>query len=97
MSVGFPTSKNDIDSRAGTLAVQLRDAFLGVQRFQAFLVATPDATLTAAPYNYTAGEVASMKSAYSDLDQLRTIYEGTATLGSVKDFRTFAKQLTGVV
>lgn len=47
-------------------------------------------------YSYTAGEGAEIKSAYADLDELRTVYEGLATLAVAKDFRTFAKRLYGL-
>jgi hypothetical protein len=40
--------------------------------------------------------VNTLKSAMSDLDQLRTIFVGSATLGVAKDFRTFAKRLCGL-
>ena len=93
MSVGFPTSKTDIDARAGQLALQLRDTLRQIQLFEAYLVATPDATLITA--GYIQAEVNTLKSAYSDLDQLRTIYEGGANLSVAKDFRTFAKLLVG--
>jgi len=38
-------------------------------------------------------EVNLLRSAISDLILLETIYVGTATQSSLKDFRTFAKQL----
>lgn len=40
MSVGYPASKNDIDSRAGSLCVQLRNCLGDIETFNAFLVAT---------------------------------------------------------
>lgn len=94
MAIGFPQTKADIDSRAGALATSVRDLLGQVQRFQQYLVATPDANLTGLGYSTT--EVAQLKSAFTDLDKLRTIYEGTGTQASVYDFRQFAKLLTGV-
>jgi len=95
MSVGFSATKADFDAKAGSLALALRQALANIKEFQAVLAATADATLTAD--GYTSGEVATLKSAYTDLDKLRTIYEGTQTQGSTYDFRQFAKLLTGVV
>ena len=94
MSVGMTASKGDVDSQAGQVTLQLREAMRAVQLFQGWLATQPDADLVA--LGYTSGEVATLKSAMNDLNQLRTIYEGTATLAVAKDFRAFAKLLTGV-
>ena len=94
MAIGLSASKADIDAQAGNTALTVREAFRTVQVFQAWLAATPDANLVA--LGYTAGEVATLKSAFTDLDKLRTIYEGTATQTPAYDFRTFAKLLVGV-
>jgi hypothetical protein len=96
MSVGLSQpSKAQIDALAGSLPMTLEDWIVRVERFQAFLAATLDATLTAAPYNYTAGEVAILKSAFTDFTQLIAIYRGSQNLASAKDFRAFSKQLIG--
>jgi hypothetical protein len=95
MSVGFPANKLDVDSRAGQLALQLRDTLRQVSLFKAWLDSQTDAALTALGYNST--DIAQLRSSYVDLDKLRTIYEGTATQATTYDFRTFAKLLTGVV
>lgn len=96
MSVGLSApSKAQIDALAGSLPMTLENWIVQVERFQAFLAATLDATLTASPYSYTAGEVAILKSAYNDFTQLIAIYRGTQNLAVAKDFRTFSKQLIG--
>jgi len=97
MAVGFPRARADIDQRAGTLYVSLRNLLDEVDRFEAFLAATPDVDLEAAPTNYTAGEVAVLKSAFADLAKLGTIFRGTGTQTPAYDFRTFANQLAGVL
>jgi hypothetical protein len=97
MSVGFPATKLDIDARAGQLALQLRDTLIQIQQFNTWLVATPDANLTGMTPGYTAGEVATLKSAIADLAQLATVYQGTAIRASVYNYQTFAKLLVGVV
>ena len=93
MSIGLSQGKADIDAQLAQCAIQLREAFVIIQRLQTFMTATADATLTAA--GYTAGEVAQIKSAATDMDKLRQIYEGTATQASAYDFRQFVKLLTG--
>lgn len=96
MSVGIQVSKATIDGLSGAMIIELEDLFARMERFSQFLAATPDATLQAAPYAYTSGEVAVLKSFYvADLPQLLTIYRGTANLSSAKNFRIFGKQLWG--
>jgi hypothetical protein len=97
MAVGFPKARADVDDRAGSLAVTLRNTFDGIDQFKLFLDSTPDADLTSAPYNYTAGDVAVLKSAYNDLAKLAQIYRGEIEQSPAYDFRTFAHQLTGVL
>lgn len=97
MSVGYPRSRADIDQRAGTLCVQLRNTFDEIDRFKTFLDATPDVDLEAAPTNYTVTDVAQLKSAFTDLAKLAAIYRGEQTQATPYDFATFAKLLTGVL
>jgi hypothetical protein len=40
--------------------------------------------------------VATLRAAMSATDQLRTIFEGTTTLATVKNFRNFVKPLWGI-
>jgi hypothetical protein len=94
MAVGLPTNKLDIDSKAGSIAVRLRDLFTEIQYTAAWAAGMPDNDLVA--LGYTSGEVAVLKSALADLEQLRTIYNGSANLANAKDFKAFAKQLTGL-
>jgi thiamine biosynthesis lipoprotein ApbE len=97
MAAGLPRNRVDIDQRAGTLAVTVRNAFDEVDRFQSFLSTIPDAELEAAPFNYTPTEVAQMKSAFADLARLGAVYRGQQGGGTAYDFRTFANLLTGVL
>lgn len=96
MSVGIVPAKGNIDAISGQLVNDLEYVFSRIEKMQTWLLATPDATLTAAPYSYTSGEVAQLKSAYADLMQLITIYRGSTNLSVAKDFRTFAKLLAGI-
>src|SRR4029077_12873558 len=97
MAVGFPKARADVDDRSGSLAVTLRNTFDAINQFKLFLDSTPDADLTSAPYNYTAADVAVLKSAYNDLAKLGQIYQGEIGQSPAYDFRTFAHQLTGVL
>lgn len=96
MAVGYPVTTTDINNTAGRLSAGLRDAFLAVVTFEAWLLATPDATLLAAPYSMAQADINILKSAFSDMNQLNNIRLGTVNLAVAKDFTTFAKQLTGI-
>jgi hypothetical protein len=94
MSVGLPVTKAEVDTRAGDIARGFQDHFADVATMQGFLLATPAADLEL--LGYTADEVASLKTAFTDLAQLGTIWTGAAALPAPKDFRTFVRRLWGV-
>ena len=94
MSVGLPVTKDEIDTRAGDLSRTFQRAFGDVVTMQSFLVATPNADLVA--LGYTDDEVASLKTAFADLQQLGEIWIGNEALAAPKDFRTFVSRLWGV-
>jgi hypothetical protein len=100
---GIPAlTKGQFDAQMNGIIQALDGAFSQVQALEAFLTAHPDADFTAAaggpgPTGYAAGDVTNFKSAFSDLDQLRTIYQGSANLLVAKDFRTFAKLIATLV
>jgi len=94
MSVGLPVTKSEIDTRAGDIARAFQDHFGDVVTMQSFLAATPNADLEL--LGYTADEVASLKTAFTDLTQLGQIWIGAAALPAAKDFRQFVKRLWGV-
>ena len=94
MTVGFqPASKADIDTRAGVLATQVRDLFGQVEQFQAWLSGIADATLTAAPYGYSQADVTLLKSAFTQLDQLRVVATGGAAQAAANNFLFFSDQI----
>lgn len=95
MSLGFPTTKLEIDSRAGQLALTLRDDLTQIQNFKAWLDTQTDAQLIA--LGYVQAEVNTLRSAYVDLDQLRQVFQGVATRTPAYDYRTFSKLLVGVL
>ena len=101
MAIGIPVGKSDLDFAAGRAAQAISTAFTQVRALKAYLDAKTTADLqslevVAPAVAYTEGEVAALKAAINDLDQLRTIYEGDANLTSAKDFRAFAGRLIGV-
>lgn len=88
----YTIDKNTVNARVGSLAQQVDGALLRIQQFKLFLDTIPDATLISA-YGYVQADIDVIRSSLVDLEQLRTIYQGTANLAVAKDFRAFAKQL----
>jgi hypothetical protein len=87
-------SPNDRATTANTLASLARELdrqMLKIQQFKTWLDTVTDAELLASPFSFVQGDINVMRSATGDMDQLRTLYQGGATLGSAKDFRTFTK------
>lgn len=97
MSVGLTVTKADLDQRAGAIALDLRSVFYRIQIYKQTLDTLTVANLQALGYAVSPDEASELKSAFTDMDKLRQIYEGTATQATTYDFRTFAKLLTGVV
>lgn len=95
MSVGFPQNKLDVDSRAGQLALTLRDTLRDVRNFKVFLDSKTDTELTALAYS--AAEVTLIRAAYVDLDKLAQISSAAATQPAASDFFFNAKKLLGVL
>ena len=96
MAVGTQQDAGSVNAWAGDIALGLERIMTEIQHFKAFLDATPDATLEAAPYSFSATDVSNLKSAFADANNLANIYFGTATQATTYDFRTFLKLLRGV-
>lgn len=93
--VGFVATKEQYDNTITTLLKGLEDSLSRCSKFKAFLDTIPDVDLQAAPYNYTAAEVARMKSAFNDAAALENVYRGLAAVAVAKDHRQFIKLLLG--
>lgn len=85
--------KQSVDLTVGSVAQKLNVVMRDIASTKRFIDAYQDTDFTA--LGYTPGDIANIRSAYGDLDQLRTIYEGAANLAAAKDFRTFAQRLYG--
>ena len=94
MSVGFVTTKGEIDTRMGQLARDFQEMFGDEVILKSYFDGTADADLVA--LGYEEGEVAILKSAIADLDQLRRISVGEESLANPKDFTQFLRLLWGV-
>lgn len=91
MSVGLYATKSDVDVRAGQLARAVRDELTGVGDFKLWLDTQTDPNLTA--LGYSGPDIATLRSAFNDLDKLRQVYLGAVAQTPAYDFRTFAKFL----
>jgi hypothetical protein len=96
MSVGFEVTKQSLDNQVGSAVVTLREAFDRFAPIKQWLDATADAVLEAAPYGYTSGEVAILKSAVTDMANLAATAHGERAQATPSDFFFFADQLTGI-
>lgn len=94
MAIGFPREKRDIDNRAGYLALKLREWCEEVEQFKAVLDTLDEPALVA--LGYTSEEVALLKSAVTDLDNLRQVAQGQRMQEQASDFFWFARRLWGV-
>lgn len=94
MAVGILATKGEIDSRMGDIARGLQKVFKEHSILKGYLDANTEAALVA--LGYTAQDVAVLKSASADLQQLFDITYGRANLAAAKDFTTFLRQLWGV-
>lgn len=99
MSVGLTKGQGDINNRLSSCALDLRGVMDRIRIFKIALDTMTDTELKALAGSpqWVQADVDLLRSAAADMDQIRTIWAGTATLGSVKDFQTFTKLVTGVV
>lgn len=99
MSVGFTLNKADIDNKAGSLVVSVRDALDRCKQMCDLLnntnIVPNDAFLTG--LGYTSGEVTTLRAAFTDLKALYSVSHAGQTVLVVNDFFFNAQKLTGVV
>lgn len=86
-------SKQDVDRTCGGVAQALNRVMRDVGSSKDFLDVYQDAELEA--IGYSPADVATLRSAMADLDQLRRVYEGLED-APLKDYRTFAQRIWGV-
>ena len=94
MAIGLNPTKSEIDTMCGVVARDIQKALDRVEAFKYWLDAKTDADLIA--LGYTAGEVATLRSAWGDAAQIAHIYKGELNLTLAKDFRTFIRQVWGL-
>jgi homoaconitase/3-isopropylmalate dehydratase large subunit len=93
MSIGRPSTKANLDQDAGSIAASLFATMDNIAKYKTVLDTLDVTALT--NLGYSTNEANQLKSAFNDLDTLRTVFIGTGTQATTKDFRTFAKLLLG--
>ena len=96
MSLGYPTTKNDIDSLLGGLAVDIRNKFQAVKEAKLLIDGLTDPELITRGYADPAAggtDIARIRSGIADFDHLADIYLGVAAgvQATPLDFRRFTK------
>lgn len=95
--VGLPVDKSQVDLTSGNLARTIDQWASSAIKFEAYLAATTDETLMAPPFNYSSDNIATLKSAFTDLALLARIYQGTDVLATARDLGTFSRRLAGII
>lgn len=95
MAAGFQVTKDALNQRLGSVVVAGESWFEDVERVAAWLAATPDATLTA--LGFTTDDVAQVKSAFADLDNLRLTAYGQRAQTPASNFFFWASKLRGIL
>lgn len=94
MSVGYTVDKTVLDGVAGSTVQALRDTFDQVDRVKAWLDARTDSEIVA--LGYSSGEVATLKSAFTQLAALRAVMVGQQAVAAPNDFLFFGRKLLGL-
>ena len=97
MTVGYPINKDVINSRAGYLIVTLRQVFEGIETMKGVLDRYTTQDLVDMGFDEaTLSEVSTLKSAFTDLNNLAQIANNNGTQATANDFFFWADKLTGV-
>lgn len=97
MSIGYAVNKVDVDNQMGRLIVEVREALDACADFKTWLddaALGTDAFLTT--LGYSAGEITTIRAAFSAMNNLRRIAHAEINQASQNDFFFDAKKLTGI-
>lgn len=97
MSIGRTVSKTELDAATGQLALQVYRTMDNIDQIQAFLAGFTSTQLQSAGYVVDTTDGDRLKSAFTDLSNLSTMWKGGAATGVMpRDHRLFTKYLLGV-
>ena len=94
MPVGIVVNKDTINNQVGRISSTFLNLLDDIAIMDDGLAPYDSAALEG--FGFTAGEAATIGSIRSELNQLRQIAMGLATLSPAKDFRTFPRQAAGI-
>jgi hypothetical protein len=94
MPVGIVVNKDVINNQVGRTSSNFMNLLDEIAVMDDSLAPYDTAALVA--FGFTSGEAATIGSIRSELNQLRQIAMGLATLSPAKDFRTFPRQASGI-
>lgn len=89
MSIGRTNSQAELNNTFGSIVVSLFATMDNIAKAKRVLDTLTVQNLV--DMGFTTGDANTLKSAYTDLDKLRTIFNGTATQATTYDFQTFTK------
>lgn len=92
--IGLPVTKDTINRVLGTLCQRLNADFTEVETLKGWSDNTQQADIEA--LGYTADEAYLVKLLIDELNQLKQLYTGAATLAVAKDFRDQARKAWGI-
>lgn len=96
MSVGFPLSKNDIDTKIGLEIGAVWNSLAAINIRNVWLNDASHNLAALSVLGYSASEDATMRAAVADLNKLWQISHAAATQSSANDFFFNAKLLGGI-
>jgi hypothetical protein len=94
MTLGYPQTKAQVDTKSGTLALVLRNALRDIVTFKAWLDSKTDQNLL--DLGYVQQEVTDLRAAFIDLKKLSDIANAAATQPATSNFFFNAVKLYGV-
>ncbi len=93
MSVGTTITKKELDAAITAIGTDIHLAMNRAAEFKYYLDGVLDEDLTT--LTYSAGDIANLRTAVADINQMSTIFNGAASLAVAKDFRTFLRRVWG--
>lgn len=95
MAIGIQQDKSTENEALGRIARGLENVLAQIDQHTDAVGGMTSAQFQAAPFNYSPAEADDVVAMLADLNQLKQIYRGNATLASTKNFRTSIKKALG--
>lgn len=95
MAIGIQQNRTTEDEALGRIARSLENVMAQIDQHTDAVGGLTSAQFQAAPYSYSPAEADDVVAMLADLNQLKLIYRGNATLASTKNFRTSIKKALG--